>query len=230
MRGFNADEDSKLSDLFMQHGPRWKQIAQDLSEQMGSERTAAMVRNRWLRVEKGKKEASEGKARNKCGLCGQVKKGHVCTARALVTTQQVAQICSAGNVAAPAAAAASSENLPPIAQSYLGVLELGSPTALTFEPGQENSTLQLFAQPIAVASCDSANAAIARQPPIATSCIWSPQTSPGIDGVAPSPDITAASLAASLLAPTPEGGMFSFPPVPTSVQPVAPAVGLTASD
>merc|ERR1719231_1047921 len=50
--------------------------------------------NRYLRKQKGKVDAAEGKARNKCGLCGQIKKGHICTGSTsvvesdLVTQQQ----------------------------------------------------------------------------------------------------------------------------------------------
>lgn len=218
MRGFCADEDSLLMGLVDEHGPRWKTIAGLMS---GSHaRTAAMVRNRWLRVQKGKKRAEQGLARNKCGQCGQIKQGHVCTARTLVTTS-----------------GPSVESLPPIAPSVLESdgLRLGSPPALTFDDAaqlQENAgsvnRLQLLAPPV---ECDSADGG--KVPPIAASYIFSgADSSPA---VAPSPGegfLSASALAASLLAPTPEGGLFSFPTPPaTSAQQQAMAqdVTMTAS-
>jgi hypothetical protein len=43
-----------------------------------SPQTPAMVRNRFMRLMKGRELASKGGARNKCGKCGALKRGHVC--------------------------------------------------------------------------------------------------------------------------------------------------------
>jgi len=51
-----------------------------------------MVRNRYLRIERGRQLTEEGKSKNRCGQCGQLKRGHVCQApRALVSTSFQAQ-------------------------------------------------------------------------------------------------------------------------------------------
>lgn len=44
-----------------------------------------MVRNRYLRIERGRWLTEQGMSKNRCGQCGQLKRGHVCQApRALV--------------------------------------------------------------------------------------------------------------------------------------------------
>ena len=78
MRGFSVEEDAMLERFFLEHGPKWKVIASLLTMHGPHARTHAMVRNRYLRRQKGKVDAAEGKARNKCGQCGMLKKGHVC--------------------------------------------------------------------------------------------------------------------------------------------------------
>ena len=51
-----------------------------------------MVRNRFLRIERGRILTQEGKSKNRCGQCGQLKRGHVCQApRQLVSTSLQAQ-------------------------------------------------------------------------------------------------------------------------------------------
>lgn len=206
MRAFTTTEDAKLMGLFAEHGPRWKLIAAEMSTQEGP-RSAAMVRNRWLRVQKGKQRAAQGLARNKCGHCGQIKQGHICAARVAnasvsLAAQQRMHEESRVLVNSPAADA----NLPPLAPSSVA-LELGSPQPLTLD--QENiATASLFAPPAGLITCN----ANARAPPIAAAAlVWSPQT--GSPDLTASPGISAASLAASLLAPTPEGiASYSFPP------------------
>ena len=94
MRGFSAEEDAHLASLMETMGPKWKTIAEAMSAAVpdAPPRTAAMVRNRFLRVQKGKREAEEGKARNKCGRCGALKKGHVCTVgKALALTPTMSE-------------------------------------------------------------------------------------------------------------------------------------------
>ena len=74
-------------------GKRWKLIAEALVDHTsGHERTPAMVRNRYLRIERGRELTEQGKSKNRCGQCGQLKRGHVCQApRALVSTSYQAQ-------------------------------------------------------------------------------------------------------------------------------------------
>ena len=44
----------------------------------GIERTAAMCRNRWLRMERGVHITEQGLSAYRCSVCGQIKRGHKC--------------------------------------------------------------------------------------------------------------------------------------------------------
>ena len=45
-------------------------------------RTVSSVRNRWQRIEKGRKLREDGvEMKNRCHACGQPKRGHICTAK-----------------------------------------------------------------------------------------------------------------------------------------------------
>ena len=58
-------------------GPKWSKIVQRLPN-----RTVSSVRNRWQRIEKGKKLRMAGKeSKNRCHACGQPKRGHICYAK-----------------------------------------------------------------------------------------------------------------------------------------------------
>ena len=58
-------------------GPKWSKIVQRLPN-----RTVSSVRNRWQRIEKGKKLRAAGKeSKNRCHACGQPKRGHICYAK-----------------------------------------------------------------------------------------------------------------------------------------------------
>ena len=93
MRGWSPEEDELLLHLIQVSGKRWKHIAEALGAQTpGTVRTPAMVRNRFLRIERGRWLTENGKSKNRCGQCGQLKRGHVCQApRALVSTSLQAQ-------------------------------------------------------------------------------------------------------------------------------------------
>ena len=80
MRGFTPGEDSEILRLVDAHGKKWTLIASRLNE-----RTPAMVRNRYLRLEKGRSRADEGLSRNRCSVCGQIKQGHTCPGHRLET-------------------------------------------------------------------------------------------------------------------------------------------------
>ena len=71
-------------------GKRWKLIAEALCK--SNPRTPAMVRNRYLRIERGRWLTEQGKSKNRCGQCGELKRGHVCRVpRAMVSTSRAAQ-------------------------------------------------------------------------------------------------------------------------------------------
>lgn len=85
MRGWTPEEDSRLLELIQESGKRWKLIAESLGP--SNQRTPAMVRNRYLRIERGRWLTNNGMSKNRCGQCGQLKRGHVCkTPRAMVDT------------------------------------------------------------------------------------------------------------------------------------------------
>jgi len=67
-------DDIKVVQLFSQHGPRWRLITDQFPG-----RTVASVRNRYLRMQTAEKIRSAGGiTRNRCQLCGQPKRGHIC--------------------------------------------------------------------------------------------------------------------------------------------------------
>lgn len=85
MRGWSPEEDELLLQLIQASGKRWKLIAEALGN--SNPRTPAMVRNRYLRIERGRMLTEQGKSKNRCGQCGELKRGHVCRVpRAMVTT------------------------------------------------------------------------------------------------------------------------------------------------
>jgi len=82
MKGWSPEEDQMLLQLIDAQGKRWKVIAEALGQANDSNpRTPAMVRNRYLRIERGRWLTEMGKSKNRCGQCGQLKRGHVCQAQ-----------------------------------------------------------------------------------------------------------------------------------------------------
>lgn len=72
------EEDHVILALHAADGPKWSVIVQSLPG-----RTISSVRNRWQRLEKGRKLREEGREpRNRCHACGQPKRGHICYAKA----------------------------------------------------------------------------------------------------------------------------------------------------
>lgn len=79
MRGWSPEEDEMLLQLIEGSGKRWKLIAEALgAANPGNPRTPAMVRNRYLRIERGRWLTEQGMSKNRCGQCGELKRGHVC--------------------------------------------------------------------------------------------------------------------------------------------------------
>lgn len=70
-------EDHVIVQMVREVGPKWKIIKDQLPG-----RTVAMVRNRWMRIEKGRKKLEEGgDVKNRCQACGEPKLGHICQAK-----------------------------------------------------------------------------------------------------------------------------------------------------
>ena len=57
--------------------PSWTRIARAMRE-AGYRRDVASVRNHYARHLKGRAKAANGEAKNRCGVCGQIKAGHEC--------------------------------------------------------------------------------------------------------------------------------------------------------
>jgi len=88
MKAWTPSEDALILDLAQTLGTRWKRIAEIINESSGGstcERTVASLRNRYHRIKKGQSAVAEGGiVKNKCGVCGQLKRGHVCRPQTLI--------------------------------------------------------------------------------------------------------------------------------------------------
>ena len=77
MQAWSPEEDTIILEMHSQLGPLWSQIVRQLPG-----RTVSSVRNRWQRIEKGRKQREAGiVSKNRCHACGQPKRGHVCLAK-----------------------------------------------------------------------------------------------------------------------------------------------------
>ena len=77
MKAWAPEEDHIILEMHASEGPKWSKIVQRLPG-----RTVSSVRNRWQRIEKGRKLREMGKeSKNRCHACGQLKRGHVCYAK-----------------------------------------------------------------------------------------------------------------------------------------------------
>jgi len=98
MRIFGPEEAALVHELVEAHAPRWTYIAKLVSEKMNQPRTAASIRNYYKRFQASKKIAErdmDSKKLNRCQLCGQIKRGHVCTGKtnlAPATSNKVAKL------------------------------------------------------------------------------------------------------------------------------------------
>ena len=82
---WSSDEDKALFALIRQHetehGVDWKPIVAGMAAAGYESRTSSCCRNRFLRYKRGKREVDKGLDMNMniCHLCGQLRKGHICT-------------------------------------------------------------------------------------------------------------------------------------------------------
>lgn len=82
MCAWSPEEDRIILEMYESSGRKWGKIAAELSSRPNAGvRTSASVRNRYLRIEKGRAMRAEGKSKNRCAACGLKKLGHVCQAR-----------------------------------------------------------------------------------------------------------------------------------------------------
>jgi len=94
---FVPQEDLRMAELYRQYGPHWKTITEHFPG-----RTVASVRNRFLRMQGAQKVRAEGGiTRNRCQLCGQPKRGHICTKKldlVIAPVSRPAQVAVGGGV------------------------------------------------------------------------------------------------------------------------------------
>jgi len=77
MKAWDPEEDTIILQMLDELGPKWSQIVKRLPG-----RTVSSVRNRWQRIDKGRKLREAGQeSKNRCQQCGLPKRGHVCMAR-----------------------------------------------------------------------------------------------------------------------------------------------------
>lgn len=89
MRAWEPEEDNTIIRLLGEMGPKWSRIVQQLPG-----RSVSSVRNRWQRIEKGRKLREAGhESKNRCQRCGHPKRGHVCSAK-LKTRSEVSDTAS----------------------------------------------------------------------------------------------------------------------------------------
>lgn len=79
MRTYSPEEAELVHELVQEFAPQWTLIAKKVSDAFACERTAASVRNYYKRFEASKQTALRGFAKNRCQLCNQIKRGHICT-------------------------------------------------------------------------------------------------------------------------------------------------------
>jgi hypothetical protein len=77
MKPWEPEEDRLIIEMLSELGPRWSKIVKQLPG-----RTISSVRNRWQRIDKGRRLRDSGmEFKNRCQQCGEPKRGHVCFAR-----------------------------------------------------------------------------------------------------------------------------------------------------
>lgn len=75
---YTGEQDEYILSLRNTWGPRWKWIAQEMSQRFKEPFTDSCVRNRHQRIMKGEKSVNAGIAKNICGKCGKFLLGHIC--------------------------------------------------------------------------------------------------------------------------------------------------------
>ena len=76
MKAWDPEEDDIIMSMHAAEGPKWKSIVKRLPG-----RTVSSVRNRFQRLEEGRKLREAGiESSYRCRACGEPKRGHVCRA------------------------------------------------------------------------------------------------------------------------------------------------------
>ena len=141
MKAWEPEEDLIILQMVSQ-GLKWGVIAKELPD-----RTVASVRNRWQRIEKGRKVREEGTEPMKlCLACKKPRRGHICQAK--MASSSAAPPAGAG------AAASSTELAPHLAPISIETL---ATTAYIESIAEENSRReQILGRPLAAPSTQAA--------------------------------------------------------------------------
>lgn len=74
---WTPEEDQIILEVVSREGPKWTRVLQRLPG-----RTIPSIRNRWQRMENGRKMRESGiESKNRCHACGLPRRGHVCLAK-----------------------------------------------------------------------------------------------------------------------------------------------------
>jgi len=78
MKAWDPEEDHSILEMVTREGTKWSSIVSHLPG-----RSVASVRNRYQRIEKGRKLREQGSSliKNRCHMCNQPKRGHICYAK-----------------------------------------------------------------------------------------------------------------------------------------------------
>lgn len=154
MRTYTPEEAQMVMDLVEAHAPRWTLIAKLISDATGCTRTAASVRNYHKRFRTSKAIAESGvgvKKLNKCQICGQVKRGHICRPASLTYVTPTNEESGVMQATAPAESllalsSAREEPMLPLAPASLEVVDTpGTSPLSTFSTVGPLSCSSLFA-------------------------------------------------------------------------------------
>jgi len=148
MVAWQPADDIKIMELHRTIGPRWSAIASRFPG-----RTVSSIRNRYLRLHAGIKIRESGQVtKNRCQLCGQAKRGHICEVK---LANQSAQAPPASSPLVPRAM------LPaPVARSSVAPMVAPPPavappsSSVDFQPQPEISP----AEPSCETTCSEAEA------------------------------------------------------------------------
>jgi len=163
MRVYTPDEAALVLKLVEAHAPRWTHIAKLVSEATNQDRSAASIRNYYKRFQASKVIAErDGKIKklNRCQLCGEIKRGHICKPTQLEYNK--AQLAKEPKLAATpkpvapstlptvpppsgglALSAADDEPMPPLAPAALASLDVDTPGASPISPFSFSGPLSL---------------------------------------------------------------------------------------
>lgn len=236
MRKYDPEEAQRVHELVAEFFPQWTLIAKMLTQEFRVHRSPASVRNYYKRFMMSKAMEQRGEAKNRCQLCNQIKRGHICTQTNLaIPTTKTFRLAVPGEAAlpplAPAALAGTYEySDSPInaAGLFLGLetptpRETAPPSAIT-----ANATPTLAHQSHATYYFEEASQLLGLAPP-PTAMEVTP--APAVAPTVVLPTVVAPTVVPPAVAPTvsPTAPLTSPPPEIVVVEPPAPKANHSAT-